>query len=335
MKAADVMNTAVLSVSPDTPTGRIAKLLRERAVSAVPVVDASGAPIGMVSEGDLIVRAAADREARRDWWLTLLAEGEELSPDFVATLRGPAVTAQDVMSTPVITVAEDTEIGAVAKLLTDYRIKRVPVVREGKVVGIVSRADLVRVIAEQAAAETQHRHGARFAETLAGLDERFLHLQHRHKEQATSGLVPSETASPDVSEFRHLVAEHEQQEIEEKLARDRAAAELRQHQVAELTDRHVSDTQWRTMLQRARQAAEHGAKEFALLRFPSSLCSDAGRTINSNGQEWANTLRGEAAELYLRWQHDLKSHGFRLSARVLDFPGGMPGDIGLFLSWGE
>ena len=85
----------------------------------------------------------------------------------------------------------------------------------------------------------------------------------------------------------------------------------------------------------ARQAAENGQKEFMLLRFPSQLCSDEGRAINAVEPNWASTLRGEAAEIYLRWERDLKPRGFRLSARVLDFPGGIPGDIGLFLAWGE
>jgi hypothetical protein len=89
------------------------------------------------------------------------------------------------------------------------------------------------------------------------------------------------------------------------------------------------------MLHNARQAAESGFKELILLRFPSQLCSDGGRAINAAEHDWPATLRGEAAELYLRWERELKPNGFRLAARVLDFPGGMPGDIGLFLLWGD
>ena len=70
-----------------------------------------------------------------------------------------------------------------------------------------------------------------------------------------------------------------------------------------------------------------------LLRFPSLLCSDGGRAVNMAETDWPESLQGEAAELYLRWARDLKPHGFPLHARVLDFPGGMPGDIGLFLTW--
>ncbi len=72
-----------------------------------------------------------------------------------------------------------------------------------------------------------------------------------------------------------------------------------------------------------------------LLRFPSQLCSDGARTINISEPDWPDTLRGEAAELYLRWERDLKPHGFPLGARLLDFPCGMPGDVGLFLFWGQ
>src|ERR687884_348119 len=99
IKARDVMTTNVVSVDADTPTRDIARVLLEKHISAVPVLDAGGAPIGMVSEGDLIGRDPTERAARRDWWLALLAEGEPLSPEFLATLQH---TASDVMSRPVV-----------------------------------------------------------------------------------------------------------------------------------------------------------------------------------------------------------------------------------------
>jgi CBS domain-containing protein len=101
----------------------------------------------MVSEGDLIGRNEAEREARRDWWLTFLAEGEMLNRDFLASLRRPERVARHVMSAPVITTGEDSDISEIARLLTTYRIKRVSVVRDGRIVGIVSPADLVPALA--------------------------------------------------------------------------------------------------------------------------------------------------------------------------------------------
>jgi hypothetical protein len=82
MQAHEFMTKEPVTVSPDTPTPEIARLLLAHKISAAPVVDDAGTPIGMVSEGDLLGRGDADREARRDWWLMLLAEGEALHPDF-------------------------------------------------------------------------------------------------------------------------------------------------------------------------------------------------------------------------------------------------------------
>ena len=148
MKAREIMNSAVVAVRPDKLISDVAKTLREHKISAVPVIDEAGSPIGMVSEGDLIGRDQADREARLDWWLTLLAEGEALNPEFLASVHAPDRRARDVMTAPVVTVGEEIEIDAIARLLTAHRIKRVPVLRGGRIVGIVSRADLVRALAE-------------------------------------------------------------------------------------------------------------------------------------------------------------------------------------------
>jgi CBS domain-containing protein len=144
MNARDLMTCDVVSVTADTPMRRIAALLVAKRISGVPVIDGGGAPIGIVSEGDLIGRREAECEAREDWWLTLLAEGEDLSPDFLSSLNYP--TARDLMSAPLITVREETSLGEIAKLLAAHNIKRVPVIRGGRVVGIVSRADLVRAL---------------------------------------------------------------------------------------------------------------------------------------------------------------------------------------------
>ena len=98
MKARDVMTSTVVSVDADTPTGEIARRLLEHHISAVPVLDKSGAPIGMVSEGDLIGRNETDRVARRDWWLTVMTGKQPLDDDFCARVAAKDRTAREVMS---------------------------------------------------------------------------------------------------------------------------------------------------------------------------------------------------------------------------------------------
>jgi CBS domain-containing protein len=334
MNARDVMTAEVVSVGPDMPISEVAKILRDRGISAVPVVNEAGAPIGMASEGDLIGRDEADREARRDWWLNLLAEGEVLNTEFLANMRAPEHRVRDVMTAPVVTVSEDTPTTEIARLLTAYRIKRVPVLRDGRIVGIVSRADLVRALAaEQAEPTGTASGGGLLADAVAGIERRFLHREHA-AQPAQPTPKPEETTLM-AANFRRLAADHEHQEVEHLQEDRRAAAQQRRRRVAELIDRHISDESWRSLMQQARRAAERGETEFMLLRLPSQLCSDGGRAVNVPEPDWPASLRGEAAEIYLRWERDLKPHGFGLTARVLDFPGGMPGDIGLFLIWGE
>jgi CBS domain-containing protein len=240
------------------------------------------------------------------------------------------------MASPVVTVGEETEIGAVAQLLTAHRIKRVPVLHDGRIVGIVSRADLVRALATEEPKPTVASEGGVLAEAFAGLDHHVIHRQHPAGQPGPLAPPPeSDGSAPMASDFRSLVADHDHKKLEHSQELLRVAAEQRRDRVAKLIDRHISDENWCALLHRARQSAEQGEKEFMLMRFPSQLCSAGGRAINISEARWPETLRGEAAELYLRWERDLKSHGFPLGARLLDFPGGMPGDVGLFLFWGQ
>ena len=151
MNARDIMSKPVVSVLPETPTREIARLLVEKGISAVPVVDGNGAPIGMVSEGDLIRPERAAREAWRQSWLEIFAEGEPLAPELISWLQSQNHTARAVMSAPVITVSEDTELSEIARMLVTHRIKRVPVVRDGRVTGIVARDDVLRALASSKA----------------------------------------------------------------------------------------------------------------------------------------------------------------------------------------
>jgi len=143
----------------------------------------------------------------------------------------------------------------------------------------------------------------------------------------------AEAAPVTADAFRGLVAEAEEKREDKSAAAARAAELERHRQVKAMLQQHLDDEMWQTLLAHARAAAASGQTEFQLLRFPSAVCSDGGRKIDVNESDWGTTLRGEAADLYQRWERKLKPAGFHISARILSWPQGMRGDIGLFLIW--
>jgi CBS domain-containing protein len=119
----------------------VARILMDRGISAVPVVDDKGRPLGIVSEGDLVRRTELGTETRRSWWLDLFGDPDERAVRFT---KEHGRTAEQVMSRELITTTEDASLAEVARLLEKHRIKRLPVLRDGRVVGIVSRANILR-----------------------------------------------------------------------------------------------------------------------------------------------------------------------------------------------
>jgi CBS domain-containing protein len=179
MKARDVMTKTVVSVGPDAGVQDIARLLLERRISAVPVVDDRSRVIGMVSEGDLMRRPESQTGESSSWWLDLLGGTEERARTY---LKSHGLTARDVMTPEVIAVAENTPLEKIAALLERNRIKRVPVLRRKKLVGIVSRANLLHGLAARGPARSATRTAKASREAVmaelraAGLRTEFLNV---------------------------------------------------------------------------------------------------------------------------------------------------------------
>lgn len=140
MKAKDVMTTPVVTIAPSASVRELAELLRDRRISGVPIVS-DGAVVGMVSEGDLLHRheIGTDR-SKRSWWERLR---NRTGAEYV---RSHARRAADIMSRPVFCVTEDTPIAEIVSLFEKNKIRRVPVIRDRQLVGMVSRADLVSAL---------------------------------------------------------------------------------------------------------------------------------------------------------------------------------------------
>ena len=147
MKAKDVMTTEVVCADPETSVRAIAQALLKHRISAVPVADANGRVIGIVSEGDLMRRPESETGRPRSWWLELIETPADRASEY---LKSHGLTARDVMTREPITVTEDTPLEEIAVLLERKAIKRVPVLRDGKLAGIVSRADLLHGLVARA-----------------------------------------------------------------------------------------------------------------------------------------------------------------------------------------
>jgi CBS domain-containing protein len=143
MRAGDVMTTEVVTVSPETGVPDLARLMLDRRISGVPVVDSAGKLVGIVSEGDLMRRAELVTE-RRPWWAGLAGSPEEKANAYV---KAHGLTVMEIMTRDVATIDEHEPLDRIAMLFEERGIKRAPVVRDGRLVGIVSRANLLQGLA--------------------------------------------------------------------------------------------------------------------------------------------------------------------------------------------
>ncbi len=148
MKARDIMSTKVVTVSPSTSVRDIAGLMVEKHVSGLPVLNDNGTLVGMVSEGDLLRRPEIGTQKHRRRWVSFFSGVDSQAREFT---KSHALRAGDVMTKQVIHVSEETPLGDVVGLMEKHNIKRLPVLSDGKLMGIVSRADLLRALAARQA----------------------------------------------------------------------------------------------------------------------------------------------------------------------------------------
>jgi CBS domain-containing protein len=145
MQARDVMVRAVIKVHPDSSVADAIELLQRHDISALPVIDGAGNLVGILSEADLIHRVEIGTEKQRSWWLEAVTGGSTLAQDF-AKSHGKKVH-EVMMSGAIISAPEDAPLSDIATLLERNRIKRIPITRDGKLVGIVSRSNLIQALA--------------------------------------------------------------------------------------------------------------------------------------------------------------------------------------------
>ena len=134
-------------------------------------------------------------------------------------------------------------------------------------------------------------------------------------------------------ELRRIAEEKEMAQLRDALEKKRKADEA-QHQVREaFMSRDIHPEVFERVSRVVKSAAERGEREVLVVRFSSEYCADGGRRINSLEPDWPESLTGFAKRAYEFWQKELEPKGYKLRAQIMDFPGGMPGDVGMFLRW--
>jgi CBS domain-containing protein len=144
MKASDVMTSKVVSIAPESSLTDMIRLMLDYRISGLPVVTKDGKLVGMITEGDCLRRAETGTEVKRSFWRDLLTGSETLATEYI---RSHGRKVSEVMTADPITVAPDTDLNEVIHLMEKNQIKRVPVVKDGALVGILSRANLVQALA--------------------------------------------------------------------------------------------------------------------------------------------------------------------------------------------
>jgi CBS domain-containing protein len=147
MKAADIMTRNVVSVQPETTILQAADLMLQHGISGLPVVQSDGRVVGIVTEGDFLRRSETGTQRKRPRWVQFLVGPGRLAEEYV---RSSSRRIEDVMTHAVHTIGEDTPVSDVVELMERHRIKRLPVLRDDKLVGIVSRANLLHALASLA-----------------------------------------------------------------------------------------------------------------------------------------------------------------------------------------
>lgn len=144
MKAAELMTRNVVTVREDASIGEAVRLMLQRGISGLPVVDTAGRLVGIVTEGDFLRRGEMGTERRRPRWLAFLLGTGRLAEEYAHT---HARKVAEVMTMDVQAISEDTPVSEIVSIMEKHRVKRLPVLRDGAIVGIVSRANLIRALA--------------------------------------------------------------------------------------------------------------------------------------------------------------------------------------------
>lgn len=138
---------------------------------------------------------------------------------------------------------------------------------------------------------------------------------------------------PSAEQLRKILVDEQMAEMKKQQAQQSAEKQKLEAFTNDFLKGQVSDDEIAKVRRLVMNAVKDGKLEALVYSFPSDLCSDSGRAINSGDSEWPSTLKGKAKQFYERFQKFAKPQGYKLKAMIISFPGGVPGDVGFYLSW--
>ena len=333
-RASDVMTSPVVTVGPDETARAAAEAMLRLHISGLPVVDVGGKPLGVVSESDFRFSDASARDRQRQAWVAILAGGQDIAEEYLEALEREGETVRQIMSSPALSVDQDASVAEVADLMNEHRVKRILVTRLGAVVGVITRADLLRFFAPE------HKRAMPVtAEAFEILREDIRTALARLRPAAPPPPESPPTPAPEgavtAASLKEMVNAFERSKSKLHEDAQRHTQEKRDEQVRSMLAARYTDAEFAHLMAQARDAARRGETGLTALVFPAALCADGGRAINLPDPDWPASLRGKAADFFLRWDKELRPLGFALSARIANFPDGFPGDAELTLLWGR
>ncbi|WP_341486775.1 histidine kinase [Pararhizobium sp. A13] len=145
--------------------------------------------------------------------------------------------------------------------------------------------------------------------------------------------IDPNAAPPSAKDLRMQLLQREMEEMEKE--RKLKALDEKKHAdfAGDFLEKHVSEEEIAVVRRLVANAVKDGKFEAMVYSFPSDLCTDSGRAINSSDKDWPQTLQGKAKEFFERYQTFGKPQGYKMKAMIINFPGGVPGDVGFFLNW--
>ena len=258
-----------------------AEIMLRLHISGAPVVDRDGRPLGVVSESDFRFSDVATRQKQREAFVKIFSGGQDMAAEYLDVLERQSETVAQIMAKPAICVDEAASIVEAADLMSARRIKRLLVLRGGVVVGVVTRADLLRLFAPQ-------KHVA-----LPVTPEFFETAVQEAEGGKPAAAAPVTVAPGDVTaeELKNLVAEFERNKSRMHADAGKQAGEARKEQVKLLLKTPYTDHELAHLMAKSREAARRGEASVPALVFPAALCTDGGRAINLPDPDWPASSR--------------------------------------------